>query len=106
MSVNRFLTGTEQLNASSEFFGTYIDDNLGAAEGQVRTWEVFSDLGRVDAIAISDPRHIQQSAVSLPTTVHWLRTELLDVQPGPVRYPPHRAGIADENLELVELINK
>lgn len=72
----------------------------------MRTREVFSDLGGVHTIAISDPRHIQQSAVCLPTTVHGLRTELLDVQLGPVRYPLHRAGIADENFELVELINK
>ncbi len=64
---------------------------------------MFSDLGSVDAIVISDPRDIQQSAVSLPTTVHGLSTELLDIQPGVVTYPLHRTGIADKNFELVEL---
>jgi hypothetical protein len=87
-------------------FGTYIDDDLSAAEGQVRTREMFSDLGSVHAIVISNPRDIQQSAVCLPTTVHGRRTEPLDIQPGAVTYPPYCTGIADKNFELVELKKK
>jgi hypothetical protein len=64
---------------------------------------MFSDLGGVHAFVIFDPPDIQQSAVSLPATVHGLRTELLDVQVGPVRYPPDCTGITDKNFELVEL---
>jgi hypothetical protein len=82
---------------------TYIDDDLRAAEGQVRTREMFSDLGSVHAIIITDPRDIQQIAVSLPTTVHGRRTELLDIQLGTVTYPTYCTGIADKNFELVEL---
>ena len=67
---------------------------------------MFSDLGGVHAIVIPDPPDIQQFAVSLPTTVHGLRTELLDVQVGPVRYPAYCTGITDENFELVELNKK
>jgi hypothetical protein len=103
VSVKPLLAG---LNAEHVVgVGTYIDDNLSAAEGQVRTREMFSDLGSVHALVISDPRHIQRRAVGLPTAVDGLRTELLDIQPGPVRHPPHCAGIADKNFELVELNN-
>jgi len=82
---------------------TYIDDDLRAAEGQVCAGEMFSDLGSVHAIVIADPRDIQQIAVCLPTTVHRRRTELLEIQPGAVTYPPYCTGIADKNFELVEL---
>jgi hypothetical protein len=64
---------------------------------------MLSDLGSVHAIVISDPRDIQQIAVCLPTTVHGLRTELLEIQPGAVTYPLYCTGIADKNFELVEL---
>lgn len=87
-------------------FSTYIDDDLSAAKGQVCTREMLPDLGSVRAIVISDPRDIQQSAVCLPTTVHGRRTELLDIQPGAVTYPPYCTGIADKNFELVELKKK
>jgi hypothetical protein len=64
---------------------------------------MFSDLGRVHAVVISDPRDIQQSATCLPSTVHGLRTELPDIQLGAMRHPPYCAGITDKNFELVEL---
>jgi hypothetical protein len=64
---------------------------------------MFSDLGSVHAIVITDPRDVQRSAVCLPTTVHGLRTELLDIQLGAVTYPLYPTGITDKNFELVEL---
>lgn len=84
-------------------FGTYINDNLSATEGQVCTREMFSDLGSVHAIVITDPRDIQQSAAWLPATVHGRRTELLDIQLGAVTDPLYPTGITDKNFELVEL---
>ena len=67
---------------------------------------MFSDLRSVHAIAIFDPRDIQRSAVCFPTTVHGLRTKLLDIQLVAIRYPPDCAGITDKNFELVELGKK
>jgi hypothetical protein len=64
---------------------------------------MFSALGSVHAIVISNPCDIQPSAVCLPTTLHGRRTELLDLQQAAVRYPPYCTGITDENFELVEL---
>jgi hypothetical protein len=83
---------------------TYIDNNLLAAEGQVRTWEMFSDLCSMHTTIISDPCDVKRGAVCLPTTVHGPRTGPLDIQLG-VTYPLYRTGIADENFELVELKN-
>jgi hypothetical protein len=102
VNASRWILNTEHVVG----FGTYIDDNLCAAEGQVRTREMFSDLGGVHAIVISDPRDIQQSAVRLPATVHGRRTELLDIQLGAVTYPLYATGITDKNFELVELKKK
>ena len=64
---------------------------------------MFSALGGVHAVVITDPRDIQLSAVSLPATLHGRGTELLDIQIGVATDPPYRTGITDENFELVEL---
>jgi hypothetical protein len=101
VSVKTLLAGLKPEHVVG--FDTYIDDDLSAAEGQLCTREVFSDLGSVHAIVIFDPRDIQRSAVCLPATVHGRRTELLDVQPVAVRNPLYCTGIADKNFELVEL---
>ena len=97
------------VNAShrSRRISTYIDDNLSAAEGQVCTREMFSALGGMHAIVISDPRDIQLLiAVCLPTTLHGRRTKLLDIQLVAVSYPPYCTGITDKNFKLVELKKK
>ena len=94
---------SKTLKGNTSDLCTYVDDNLSAAERQVCTREMFSALGGVHAVVISDPRDIQLSAVSLSSALHGRRTELLDTQLRAVSYPPHCTGITDKNFELVEL---
>jgi hypothetical protein len=82
---------------------TYIDNNLLAAEGQVRTREMFCDLCSMHTAIMSDTCDANRRAVCRQTTLDRPRTQLLDIQVGAVMYPLHCTGIADKNFELVEL---
>jgi hypothetical protein len=85
---------------------TYIDLNLLVVERQIGSRKMLPDLGGMHAIVVSDSSDVKWSTVCFPSTLHGRRTELLEIQLTSVRDPSYRAGIADQNFELVELISK
>lgn len=85
---------------------TYLDLNLRATERQLGGRKMLPALGGVRAAVVLDSRDVKCGAVRFPSTVHGLRLEFLEIQLVAAPNPTYRAGIADENFELTELVIK
>jgi hypothetical protein len=83
--------------------GTHSDGNLLAAERQLCSWEMLTDLGSMPAVLIFDPCDVKSIAVCFTPTFDGRRTQSLDAQLGAEPHPLYTSGIADKNFKLVEL---